>query len=82
MKQKKTYFPISIPNTVKPGDRYELLKEQRFNDKTFPIGSKVTYLKIGKKQDYGEYYYRWPEFQFDGDNHKNRILSFEDLKRI
>lgn len=82
MKSKKTYFPIPIPENIKIGDRFSTLKSNQYCDKKFPIGSMVTYLGITNKRDYGECFYRWPRFQFDGDSHKRRILDFKELKCI
>ena len=79
-KKKKTtasVFPIPIPKEVRVGNRFILLNKSEYVDKTFPAGSQVTYL--GRKLSAG---YTWPRFQFDGDNHKERILDFTDLKPI
>ena len=82
MKKKKTYIPIPIPADVAIGDRFTTLTIGDYCDKTFPIGSCVTYLGISKELNYGNFNYTWPRFQFDNDTHKHRILDFEELKKL
>lgn len=80
-KKHNYYYPIRIPDLVKIGDRYEIKVEQEYVDKTFKIGSKVTFIKLSKREFEKGIFYIFPYFKFDGDN-KFRILEFSDLKRI
>ena len=80
--KKPTVFIIPIPKTVKVGDQFTTTVENKFADKTFPKGSKVTYLGVSKKKDFGTYFVIWPQFQFADDAHTHRILEFKELKKV
>lgn len=73
------------PRRFKKGARFKTLKSMQYADKTFPEGSTVTFLGYEPNcqlRIYMDYYLRFPHFQFDEDQPKNRILDFEDLQRI
>ena len=67
---------------IKEGTRFETLEENAFIDKTFPTGSKATFLGFRVRERYDGYYLKFPKFQFDGDEHKSRGLEENFLKKL
>jgi len=81
---KKYYYPAGKPKRIKIGDRFKTLTENAYYSKQcFPKGSKVTFLgwRVWIQYKY-EKPWRWPKFQFDGDDHKQRVIDFNELKKI
>ncbi len=83
----KTYYPMGQFKGVKKGDRFVTLVDNAFIDKTFPAGSKVTFLGFGKRMGYisgylGKQCKKEPKFQFDRNSHKRRMLREDELKAL
>jgi hypothetical protein len=66
---------------VEIGTRFTVLRINTYMDKAFPKGSIVTFLgtTIRSNENYSE---TVPRFQFDGDAHKERMLSRNELKQL
>lgn len=76
----KYHYPAGKFKRIKVGDRFKTLTKNTYYSEGFPIGSKVTFL--GWRLDRVEPLWRWPKFQFDNDEHKERILFFNELTNI
>ena len=82
----KYHYPVGKPKRIKVGDRFKTLtRNTYYNTKAnfnqvFLIGCKVTFL--GWRLDRVEPLWRWPKFKFDNDEHKERVLCFNELTKI
>ena len=64
------------------GTRFETNKELKYVDNTFPCGISVTFMgfdPIEETKRYGEHYFSFARFKFDGDDKENRVIDDIDL---
>ncbi len=86
----KTYYPMGEFKGIKKGDRFITLVDNAFIDKTFPAGSKVTFLgfTVRRSYDYRAYgedpvtHKKCPKFKFDRNSYKRRMLREDELKAL